>query len=159
MSESTGFMYEKKRGKKFLLRDRFTYTFKEQIQSGWACDRAESGRCDCCDEPSCIYRHQLYCLTTEKMIVCAGYAWDGASGPAINTKNSLRATLVHDVLYQSMREGGLRFTEDSRKWADREFLLILKEDGMVLLRRRIWHGVVRAFGKPNAQPHPWVSCL
>ena len=32
-----------------------------------------------------------------------GYAWDGASGPIINTQDTLVASLVHDVLYQAMR--------------------------------------------------------
>lgn len=159
MRQSADFKYVKKRGKKFLLRGRFAYTFKRKIHSCWVCDGGNSGRCECCgDDLSCIYRHRLYCLTIKKMIVCEGYAWDGASGPAFNTKNSRRATLVHDVLYQSMREGGLRLTKDSRKWADREFLHILKEDGMFWLRRWIWYGVVRAVGRGHAKPHPWVTC-
>ena len=33
-----------------------------------------------------------------------GYAWDGASGPAIDTRNFMRGSLVHDALYQLMRE-------------------------------------------------------
>jgi len=32
-----------------------------------------------------------------------GYAWDGPSGPVIDTKENLRASLVHDALYQLMR--------------------------------------------------------
>jgi hypothetical protein len=33
-----------------------------------------------------------------------GYAWDGASGPALDTKNIMKASLVHDAVYQLMRE-------------------------------------------------------
>ena len=145
-------------GLKFLVRGRFEYSFKRAIRQKWECENADSGQCECCNECSCIYRHRFYCLTHEEMIVCAGYAWDGASGSAFNTRNCRRATLVHDVLYQSMREGGLRFTKHSRKWADREFLHILKEDGMFFLRRWAWYGVVRAVGWINAEPHPWVKC-
>ncbi len=38
-------------------------------------------------------------LTTKK-----GYAWDGPSGPTIDSKNFMRGSLVHDALYQLMRE-------------------------------------------------------
>ena len=43
------------------------------------------------------------------MIVEKDYAWDGPSGPTIDTSNSMRASLVHDVLYQAMREEGLAY--------------------------------------------------
>ncbi len=33
-----------------------------------------------------------------------GYAWDGPSGPTIDTKNFMRGSLVHDALYQLMRQ-------------------------------------------------------
>ena len=36
--------------------------------------------------------------------IAAGYAWDGASGPTIDTRNSMIASLVHDALYQLIRE-------------------------------------------------------
>ena len=157
---TTGFEFKhwKKRGRNFLVIDCFEHTFHREIHREWVCEGADSGQCECCEEYSCIYRQEYFCLTTKKMVVCKGYAWDGASGPAINTKNSRRATLVHDVLYQSMREGGLRFTKPSRKWADREFLRVLKEDGMFFLRRWAWYGVVRVFGRYRAEPHPWVQC-
>ena len=49
----------------------------------------------------------------------SGYAWDGASGPTFDTKSSMRAGLVHDALYQLMREGKL--DQRFRKAVDREF--------------------------------------
>ncbi|HGF5283826.1 TPA: hypothetical protein ACF376_003024, partial [Vibrio parahaemolyticus] len=33
-----------------------------------------------------------------------GYSWDGVSGPAIDTRNLILVSLVHDELYQFMRE-------------------------------------------------------
>jgi len=33
------------------------------------------------------------------------YAWDGASGPAVDTITILKASLVHDILYQLIRMG------------------------------------------------------
>ena len=32
------------------------------------------------------------------------YAWDGASGPVFDTQRIMRGSLVHDALYQLMRE-------------------------------------------------------
>ena len=46
-----------------------------------------------------------------------GYAWDGPSGPTIDTRNFMRGSLVHDGLYQLMREGLLDH-EEYRKSAD-----------------------------------------
>ena len=39
------------------------------------------------------------------MILRKGYAWDGASGPAMDTPSIMRGALVHDGIYQLMREG------------------------------------------------------
>ena len=44
-------------------------------------------------------------------------AGDGPSGPAIDTKNFMRASLVHDALYQLMRLGTL--DKSRRQYADR----------------------------------------
>ena len=38
-----------------------------------------------------------------KLTVKKSYAWDGPSGPVLDTKENLRASLVHDVRYQLMR--------------------------------------------------------
>ena len=44
-------------------------------------------------------------LTTDGVLtIKKGYAWDGPSGPTLDTKNSMRASLFHDALYQLMRE-------------------------------------------------------
>ena len=57
-----------------------------------------------------------------------GYSWDGASGPAIDTQNILKASLVHDALYQLMREEVL--PQSSREQADRLLRQICLEHGM-----------------------------
>ena len=65
-----------------------------------------------------------------------GYAWDGASGPTIDTLNSMRGSLIHDALYQLMRMGLLE-----HKWktkADLLFEKILVEDDMSKCRARVW---------------------
>ena len=37
------------------------------------------------------------------------YAWDGPSGPSIDTRNFMRGSLVHDALYQLMRLSALDY--------------------------------------------------
>lgn len=62
-----------------------------------------------------------------------GYAWDGPSGPSIDTKTFMRGSLVHDALYQLMRAGELD-ADEWRKPADVELKRICREDGMNPLR-------------------------
>jgi len=38
------------------------------------------------------------------LLIKAGYSWDGPSGSAIDTKNFMQGSLVHDALYQLLRE-------------------------------------------------------
>ena len=54
-----------------------------------------------------------------------GYAWDGASGPIINTQDTLVASLVHDVLYQAMRLNLIKSNSENKKIADKIFFQIL----------------------------------
>jgi hypothetical protein len=73
-------------------------------------------------------------LDTDGMLhLVSGYAWDGPSGPAIDTPNFMRGSLVHDALYQLMRLGRLN-SDVHRKTADEELRRICKEDGMSSLR-------------------------
>ena len=64
-----------------------------------------------------------------------GYAWDGPSGPTIDTKSFMRGSLVHDALYQLMRQNKL--ASKYRKRADELLKLICREDGMN--RVRAWY--------------------
>ena len=55
-----------------------------------------------------------------------GYRWDGASGPTWDTKSVMRASAVHDVIYQMIRRGEIEVSfKDS---GDRELQLIMVED-------------------------------
>jgi hypothetical protein len=62
-----------------------------------------------------------------------GYAWDGPSGPTIDTPNFMRGSLIHDALAQLCRDGYIsRLT-----WATAINLELQKaciEDGMSPLR-------------------------
>ena len=61
-----------------------------------------------------------------------GYAWDGASGPAIDTRTILRGSLAHDALYQMLRLGVL----PESMWKDCNDVLyrLCLEDGMSKIR-------------------------
>lgn len=84
------------------------------------------------------------------LLIRKGYAWDGASGPAIDTLNFRRGSLVHDALYQLIREDRLPFSY--RKRADDELIRICKEDGMLMPRRWWVKLAVNTFGA-NAVEH------
>jgi len=73
-----------------------------------------------------------------------GYAWDGASGPAIDTKTFMRGSLVHDALYQLISIGIL--PRNQRQYADLELKQIVLEDGMNPLRAWWVHLAVKHFG-------------
>ena len=79
----------------------------------------------------------------------AGYRWDGCSGPTVDTPTNMRAGLVHDSLYQLMRLGVL--PQSARVVADREFLLIMREDGMNWFRRTYYYWSVRLFARKYAR--------
>jgi len=85
------------------------------------------------------------------LTIAEGYAWDGPSGPTIDTLTFMRGSLVHDALYQLMREGKLDHISN-REAADRTLQKICKEDGMWSLRAWwVYHGV-RLFADPAADP-------
>ena len=69
------------------------------------------------------------------LTVKKGYAWDGPSGLTFDTKNFMRGSLVHDALYQLMREELL--PASCREQADLELHRICREDGMS--RFRAWY--------------------
>ena len=84
-------------------------------------------------------------LTTVK-----GYAWDGPSGPAADTNEFMRASLVHDALYQLVRLGFLSI--DCRELADLELLRICREDGMSKWYSYLAYSVIRACGGAYCNP-------
>lgn len=79
-----------------------------------------------------------------------GYAWDGASGPVFNTKNSLSATLVHDIFCVLMRSGKLDYAAFNDTVHD--FLgEMLRANGMSWIRSKAWVMAVKFArgGKPT----------
>ncbi len=72
-----------------------------------------------------------------------GYAWDGASGPTWDTKNSMRASLAHDALYQLQRAGKLG--QEWRAVEDQLLHDLCVQDGMWSWRAKAWLWGVRTF--------------
>lgn len=91
-------------------------------------------------------------LTAEgKLTINKGYAWDGPSGPTIDTLNFMRGSLVHDALYQLMREKSLD-KEVCREPADRLLQTMCMKDGMSSIRAWWVYQGVRIGGDPAADP-------
>ena len=85
------------------------------------------------------------------IIIKKGYAWDGPSGPTIDTDNFMRGSLVHDALYQLMR--GEKIDKNIyRDKADRLLQQMCKEDGMSSIRAWWVYKGVRWFADPAADP-------
>jgi len=72
-----------------------------------------------------------------------GYCWDGPSGPTWDTPNSMRGALVHDALYQLLRDR--MHSVANRRQADQVFRSILLEDGMSRIRAWVWYRSVRRY--------------
>ena len=97
-----------------------------------------------------------WCLLSHNgfLTILEGYAWNGASGPTIDTKSSMRGSLVHDALYQLMRLGLLDISWRSK--IDDILHNICVEDGMIHARAEIWEEMVVLFAgsaaKHDAEP-------
>jgi hypothetical protein len=87
------------------------------------------------------------------------YAWDGPSGPTIDTKDFMRGSLVHDALYQLMRERVLDHKKH-RKRADEILREICLEDGMCSVRAWYVYQALRIFAgscaRPRKEPKPEI---
>jgi len=82
------------------------------------------------------------------LIVKEGYAWDGPSGPTIDTDTFMRGSLEHDALYQLIRMQLL-----PRSWrikADQRLYDCCREDGMVWIRAQWVYRGVRVGGGSSA---------
>ena len=74
-----------------------------------------------------------------------GFAWDGLSGGAYDSRNSQPGSLVHDALYKCLRSGKLH--SSWRAYIDDEMRRILLEDGVWRFRAwYLWRAVRRMAG-------------
>lgn len=81
-----------------------------------------------------------------RLIIRKGYAWDGASGPAINTTSFVRPSLVHDALYQLLRMGIVT----DRLAADKLLGKMLREDMLIIANRQPWY---------SRWPRKWLAAV
>jgi len=92
-----------------------------------------------------------FTLTKDGLLtIHAGYAWDGPSGPTIDTPSFMRGSMVHDSLYQAMRLGLL--PQACRKDADIILRNLCLEDGMWRVLAWWVYRAVRKFAAPAARP-------
>ncbi len=89
-------------------------------------------------------------LSNGMLTIFEGYAWDGPSGPTVDTPDFMRGSLVHDVLYEMMRAGLLSL--DYRCQADDILREICLEDGMEPFYAKLVHEAVSAFAEGRALP-------
>ena len=90
-------------------------------------------------------------MTKEGVLsISKGYAWDGPSGPAIDTKNFIRPSLIHDVIYQLIRQEHL--APRWRSYADDRLKEDCLKDGMNRFRAWYVHKAVTMFAQSAADP-------
>ena len=90
-----------------------------------------------------VVSHFIY-LDPNRIYINKGYAWDGASGPAIDTKNFMIPSIVHDALYQLIKYELLDISE--RKKADQILKELCLRCGMSKFRATYVYLSVRMFG-------------
>lgn len=91
-------------------------------------------------------------LTTNgRLYIKKGYAWDGPSGPTIDTLSFMRGSLVHDALYQLMREN-LLDKDVYRDTADILLKDICATDGMVKGFTWVVYKLVKLLASSAADP-------
>jgi hypothetical protein len=91
------------------------------------------------------------------MYIKPGYAWDGPSGPTIDTDNFMTGSLVHDAFYQLIREGHL-----SREYGHKANVLLRDmclKAGMSSLRAWYVYKSVEAFGFLSLKREPPIKIL
>jgi hypothetical protein len=91
-----------------------------------------------------------------RLTIQRGYCWDGASGPTLDTPSTMRASLVHDALYQLLRERKLPPTYRCRADACLERIMLRDYKGdwprWHAFRVRCWGWALRRFAGYAAEP-------
>ena len=96
-----------------------------------------------------IITHFIHLYKKGTLLIRSGYAWDGPSGPTIDTSSSMRGSLIHDALYQLMRLGLI--SENNREYADSLLKKVCVEDGMNKVRAKLWQTMVNLFASGCAK--------
>ena len=95
--------------------------------------------------------HQYFCLYPNgKLFINPEYLWDGCSGPTWDTKNTMKAGLGHDALYQMIRLRLIPLREKEK--IDLWFKHRLLKDGVWSFRADYYHWGVDKFGHSSCIP-------
>lgn len=113
-----------------------------------------------------IHTEYISLLTDGTLIIQKGYAWDGPSGPTIDTPDTTAASLMHDAGYQLIREG---YLEDCyRAHFDNLLKLTMKQDAamypepiqsLAKLRADYFYEGVHIFGDKYAHEPKLEICI
>lgn len=79
-----------------------------------------------------------------------GYAWDGCSGPTIDGRKSMRASVIHDAGYELIRKRFL--PSNSKEAVDKTFHGYMVADGMWKFRANYYYWGVDKFGEKSTLP-------
>jgi hypothetical protein len=89
-----------------------------------------------------------------QIIIKKGYAWDGPSGPTVDTNSFMRGSLVHDALYQLMRNAYLPGgNSETRHRVDKLLRQHCLEDGMTRIRAWWVYKAVHKFARESSTAH------
>lgn len=93
--------------------------------------------------------HDEFCILYKDgtLLIKKGFAWDGASGPTIDTVNSMIPSIVHDALYRMIRHGLLDIKDKDK--SDLIFHDLLIKYGMNKIRAKYWYLGVKYYGKDS----------
>jgi len=123
-----------------------------KYRSGYKYQLAEDYKIRTSIKPKAAIDTQFIALSAAgALTVKSGYAWDGTSGPVIDTDHNLRASLVHDALYQLMRQKKLSRKQYKDK-ADKLFKTLCKQDGVRAVRAHVYYLALKKLGNPATDP-------
>jgi hypothetical protein len=106
------------------------------------------------EAPLIDVEHEFITIAPSGMLIAEqGYAWDGPSGPTIDSPSSMRGSLFHDCGYQLMRDG-LLDRAAFRPLFDVLLRDICIEDGMWKIRAYAWYAMVRKFAESASHARP-----
>lgn len=99
----------------------------------------------------CSLESDYLVLTEEGILtVKSGYAWDGPSGPTYDFDSFMRGSLVHDALYQLMREEVI--PASYKKYADKLLKTHCLEDNMLLGLANMVYFFINRYGAQYVLP-------
>lgn len=93
--------------------------------------------------PSNVELKYIRIDTDGKITAKPGYAWDGATG-AIDTKSTMKASLLHDICYQLLKLNVIPMRY--RKEFDGLYYKTALQNGMFIGRAFYHYAAVRIFG-------------